>query len=237
VLIVFDEIHKYPKWKQFLKGFFDLYEKKCKIVVTGSAKLNTFRRQGDSLMGRYFLYRVHPLSVAELLSTKNRDKEINLPQKINHEAFLNLFKYGGFPEPCLNRSDRFLNNWQRLRQDQLIQEDIRNLSQIQNLAQLDMLTTILKSEAGNLIHYSSFSNQIDISEPTVKRWIQCLEQFYYCFRIKPWSKNIRSSLRKEPKLYLWDWSLVDDYGARVENFIASHLLKATHFWTDMGLGT
>ena len=67
-IVVFDEIHKYGRWKQFLKGFFDLYGQKVKIIVTGSAKLNIYKAGGDSLMGRYFLYRIHPLSVAELIS-------------------------------------------------------------------------------------------------------------------------------------------------------------------------
>ena len=235
-LIVLDELHKYGKWKQFIKGFFDLYEKKCKILITGSAKLNIFRRQGDSLMGRYFLYRVHPMSVAELIGAKTREHEIQRPKEIPPKDLESLFTFGGFPEPYSKHSLRFSKNWQRLKQEQLIAEDIRDLTQIQNLAQLDMLAEILKSEAGHLIQYKNLSNQINVAEPTVKRWIQCLEQFYYCFRIKPWSKNVRSSLRKEPKLFLWDWSVIENHGDKVENFIASHLLKAVHYWTDTGLG-
>lgn len=235
-LIVFDEIHKYPKWKQFLKGFFDLYENCCKIVVTGSAKLNIFKRHGDSLMGRYFLYRIHPLSVGELLSTKIRKKELQPPRKLPELILQKLFDHGGFPEPFLHGSGRFTQNWQRLRQEQLVREDIRDISQVHNLAQFDILTELLKREAASLVQYKSLANQVDVSEPTIKRWIRSLEQVYYCFRLRPWSKNIRSSLRKEPKFYLWDWSLVNDHGARVENFIAAHLYKSVHYWTDFGMG-
>lgn len=75
-----------------------------------------------------------------------------------------------------------------------------------------------------------------VQDTTIRRWIKVLEELYYCFRIKPWSKNVTRSLLKEPKLYLWDWSKVDDLGARVENLVAAHLHKAVHYWTDTGIG-
>lgn len=235
-LIIFDEIHKYGKWKQFLKGFFDAYWEKCQVIVTGSAKLNIYKAGGDSLMGRYFLYRIHPLSIGEILNPNLFETEIRPPKKISKEKFYDLFKFGGFPEPYLKKNRRFSTHWQRLRQQQLIREDIRDLSQIQELAQLEMLSQILQNHSGQLMNYNHLANLIHISGPTVRRWLQCLESFYYCFSLKPWTKNINRTLRKEPKYYLWDWTLVPDLGQRIENFVASHLLKAVHFWTDYGFG-
>lgn len=235
-IVVFDEIHKYRKWKYFIKGFFDVYEEHCQIVVTGSSKLNVYIRGGDSLMGRYFPYHLHPLSIGELAQPVTREKEILPPKKIPDSKLEKLFDYGGFPEPFVNADKRFYNNWQRLRKQQLIQEDIRALSQIQDFAELEVLMDLLISESGNLLNTSSLSNQLNVAATTVQRWIKTLESFYYSFSIQPWSKNVRRSLRKTPKVYLWDWSIISNKGQKVENFVASHLFKSIQFWTDMGHG-
>lgn len=235
-VVIFDEIHKYKKWKVFLKGFFDIYSQKTKIIVTGSAKLNIHKAGGDSLMGRYFLYRMHPLSVGEIISPALASTEIKPQKPIDINLLQQLWEFGGFPEPFLKNNKRFSIRWHSLRQQQLMQEDIRQLSQVQDLPQLEMLATILKSEAGQLLNYTSVANSIQVSVPTVQRWIKILSSLFYCFTINPWSKNIRRSLRKEPKIYLWDWSNINDLGKRYENFIASHLLKAVHYWTDCGFG-
>ncbi|MCP5469438.1 MAG: ATP-binding protein [Chlamydiales bacterium] len=235
-LVVFDEIHKYSKWKLFLKGFFDLYEDRCQIIVTGSAKLNVYQRGEDSLMGRYFPYRIHPLSIGELARAEMRKKEILPPKKVPKTQLDRLLKFGGFPEPFTKSDLRFSNNWQRLRKQQLLREDIRELSQIQDLPELELLVDLLVEESGQQLNIASFSNQLNVAESTLHRWIKVLESFYFCYRIKPWSKNVRRAIRKTPKLYLWDWSMIADGGSRVENLIASHLLKSVHLWTDLGFG-
>lgn len=233
-LVIFDEIHKFPDWKNYLKGLYDIYQGQMDLLVTGSARLNVFRKGGDSLMGRYFLYRVHPLSIAE---KGIRSLELfQPPTLVTKEELANLLHFGGFPEPLSKANDRFLNQWQHLRRQQLIYEDIRSLEAIQNLSLLDLLATLLQHQAGQLINYSVLATKVRVSVPTIQRWISVLEQVYYCYTVRPWSKNISRALIKEPKIYLWDWSLISDIGARHENFVASHLLKAVHFWTDIGLG-
>jgi predicted AAA+ superfamily ATPase len=235
-LIVFDEIHKYKKWKNFLKGFIDEYKETLEILVTGSAKLNIFQRGGDSLAGRYFLYRIHPFSVAELIRTTLPEKVIHSPQQIEQNQFNALFEFGGFPEPLQRQEKRFFNRWQELRQQQILREDIRELAQIQELSQLEVLASLLSQQTGQLTSYSTLAKKVRVSDSTIRRWINVLESFYYCFTIKPWSKNISRTLLKEPKIYLWDWSVIENKGSRVENFVASHLLKACHGWTDLGFG-
>ena len=234
--LVFDEIHKYPKWKQFLKGFFDKYEKEFKILVTGSARLNIYKRGGDSLMGRYFLYRMHPVSIGEIAHKTLYSSEIRQPKRILRDEFEHLLEFGGFPEPFLTGKKRFYNKWRRLRTEQFFHEDIRDLTNINDIAQLEILAEILKETSGQLVNYSSLSNDIQVAVNTVKKWIETLESMYYCFRIRPYSQNVPKTLRKQPKIYLWDWSHIADKGARLENFVASHLLKAVHGWTDNGLG-
>lgn len=234
--VIFDEIHKYSKWKVLLKGFFDLYSDKAHIIVTGSGRLNIYKHGGDSLMGRYFLYRMHPLSVAELATPSLEEREIRPPKKITDKDFDALLTYGGFPEPFLAANKRFYNRWRRLRTDQLFREDLRDATRIQNIGQVEILAEYLVHQAGSLTNYSNLANAVNISVDTVRRWIATLESLYFCFSIRPWSANIPKSLRKQPKTYIWDWSLLSDKGARNENFIACHLLKAVHWWTDTGLG-
>ncbi|MGV8948049.1 MAG: ATP-binding protein [Candidatus Paracaedibacter sp.] len=235
--LCFDEIHKFKEWKTFLKGFIDTYYEDIQVLVTGSARLDVFSKSGDSLMGRYFMYRVHPLSVGELLRpTRSYDKVlIHPPQKIRDAQFNALLKFGGFPDPFLRNEQNYYHQWQGLRHRQFFQ-DIRDLATIQDIALMEVLADILKYQVGQLTNYSSLATKVRVSDPTIRRWIKTFESLYYCFTLQPWSTNVPRSLLKEPKYYLWDWSLVPDKGAQAENFIASHLLKAVQFWTDSGLG-
>ncbi len=235
-IVIFDEIHKFPKWKDFLKGFFDVYGKLTKIVVTGSARLDVLNFGGDSLMGRYFLYRLHPLSIREIIDVSLAEEEIRLPKQISDEDLKNLLQFGGFPEPFIQKNIRFYNRWKKLRIKQLFQEDLKDISNIQEIGQLQILTDLLRAQAGQLVNFSELAKKVHVSSETIRRWIETLKALYYCFSIQPWTTNVSRSLLKEPKIYLWDWSLVNDPGHKLENVVASHLLKAIHFWTDRGFG-
>jgi len=235
-VLAFDELHKYKDWKNWLKGFFDQYEKQAHVLVTGSARMDIFRKGDDSLMGRYFHYRMHPLSLRELTTGFDSSLLLQPVHQPEKGAITQLLKFGGFPEPFLQANTRFSNRWQKLRQQQLIYEDIRDASLVQEIAQLEILAQLLSQQSGQVTRYSTLAKQIRVSVDTIRRWVTVLESFYYCYHVRPWFKNITTALRKEPKTYLWDWSQVADKGARNENFIASHLLKAVHWWTDMGLG-
>lgn len=235
-VVVFDELHKYGKWKTFIKGFFDKYSKRVHIIVTGSARLDVYKAGGDSLMGRYFPYRLHPLSVREILDPTLKTTEISDPKKISNKQFSNLLTFGGFPEPYLKQTPQFYSRWGRTHNHQLFKEDLRDLTKIQELGQIQVLAEALRNQVGQSTNYTELSKKVNVSIDTIRRWIETLKSFYFCYTLQPWSKNVVRSLLKEPKVYLWDWSCVADIGARAENFIASHLLKAVHFWTDRGLG-
>jgi uncharacterized protein len=235
--VVFDELHKYRAWRAFLKGFFDVYGERTRTVVTGSARLGFFRRGGDSLMGRYFLYRMHPLSVGELLRQEISPDVVRSPMKLDDTSYEDLRRFGGYPEPLTRADTRFYNRWRRLRSEVLFREDLRDLTRIQEAGQVEVLGQLLADRAGGLINYSNLALQVNASVDSVRRWTAALEALYYCFAIRPWDRNIPKSLRKQPKIYLWDWSQIAETGARNENFIAAHLLKAVHWWTDIGLGT
>lgn len=235
-IIVFDEIHKYRRWKGFLKGFFDTYENECRIIVTGSSRLDVYRKGGDSLMGRYFVYRMHPLSVAELVYQQPGRSIIRKPGITLDKDWKALLEYGGFPEPFVQHDHRFSTKWRALRQTQVLREDVRDLTRIQELDQLEMLGITLADRSGQQIIYSNLARDIRTSENTIRSWISTLCSLHYGFLVRPWFTNITKGLRKEPKWYLRDWSFISDPGRRAETMCACHLLKAVEAWTDWGLG-
>lgn len=235
-VVLFDELHKFRKWKSFLKGFFDVYGERTRILVTGSSRLDIFRRGGDSLMGRYFLYRMHPFSVAECLRTTPPLAPVQPPVSLPDVEWDALWEYGGFPEPFLRRDIRFSRRWRSLRHDQLVKEDVRDIAQLQDLGALEALSLMLAERSSQQLIYSTLARDINISVDSVRRWLDLLERLHFGFRVRPWYANVTKALRKEPKWFLRDWSGIDDAGARAETMVACHLLKAVEGWTDLGLG-
>ena len=245
-VLIFDEIHKAAKWKQNLKGLYDTLEKKLRIIVTGNAKTDIYKKGSDSLMGRYLGFRLHPFSLGEMLSPRVpppdnlmnilRDGfEISSPKSLR-DTWKELSHFGGFPEPLLGSSQRILNIWQKQRIEKIVREDLRDLSRLPELGKIEMLISLLPERAANPLSITSLGEDLECSYGTLKRWLSYLKELYYHFEIKPWSKHISRSLKKESKLYLWDWSEIKDGGKRFENITASHLLKACHYWTDTGEG-
>ena len=236
--VLFDELHKYPRWKQLLKGFYDTYADRVRIVVTGSGRMDIYRRGGDSLMGRYFLYRMHPFSVAEAITTDLPDSKriVRPPERIKASDFDALWRHGGYPEPFLKREMRFSRRWQTLRFEQLVREEIRDLTQIQHIDQLETLVRVLADRSAHQLVYGNMADIVRVSVDTVRRWIDILRNMHLGFLVRPWYKNVSRSLRKEPKWFLRDWASIEDMGDRAETFVACHLLKAVDGWNDMGLG-
>lgn len=236
-LFIFDEIHKYKNWKNFLKGEFDKHKSLFKIMVTGSARLDIFKKGGDSLLGRYRSYRLHPLSLGELTQNKASIvpfQELNFP--VNHgknqEIFDNLFVFGGFPEIFLERSRKELRRWHNERSDRLIKEDIRDLENVRDISSLQVLIELLPKKVGSLFSMNSLCQDLGVTHKTIAQWIDIFERFYYHFRIYPFQNTLIKSLRKEPKLYLWDWSEIEDEDVRFENLVACALLKLCHYLYD-----
>jgi uncharacterized protein len=234
--IIFDEIHKFKDWKNFIKGIYDQYKEHLTIIVTGSAKLDVYHKGGDSLMGRYFNYQIFPLSAHELLEQPYQKNLIQPQQLLNEKIWQTLIERGGYPEPYLKDNDEFSNLWQKSRLSQLFREEIRDYANIQNIDQLELLGQLITHQTGSQTNYSSLAKKIRVSEATVRNWYTLLENTYFCFSIYPWTKNINRSILKAPKTYLYDWSLCVDKGAMVENFVALHLLKAISFWNSTGQG-
>lgn len=235
-LLIFDELHKYLRWKQYIKGIYDTQKERFHVIVTGSARLDLYRRGGDSLMGRYHYYRLHPFSLAEVLHTTSNPLPFHELVLKKHAAsrahFETLSVFGGFPEPFLKRDLRTLRRWQNERTDRLIKEDIRDLERIRDLSALQILVELMPRKVGALLSLNALREDLQVTHKTIALWMDVLERFYYHFRVYPYATTVVKSLRKQAKAYLWDWSPIEDNGARFENLVASHLLKLVHWLHD-----
>lgn len=235
-LHIFDELHKFKQWKNLIKGIYDTRPEGFDILVTGSARLDIYRRGGDSLMGRYHHYRLHPFSVAEALAYNNKLQPGQEPQIActgeARSAFEQLLACGGFPEPFLKGDARTVRRWHNQRIERLVREDIRDMENLRDLSALQLLVDFLPQRVSALLSLNSLREDLGVAHKTITLWMDVLERFYYHFRIPPFTSSKIRSLRKEPKLYLWDWSEVADTGARLENIVASHLLKLADYLYD-----
>ncbi len=218
-LWIFDEIHKYKAWRNYLKGLFDTRSAGQRILVTGSARLDYYRRGGDSLQGRYHYLRMHPLSVAEL-GLRGRDD------------FHQLLKLGGFPEPFFSGSETEARRWSREYRFRLVREDLQGLEQVQDLGNLELLMTRLPDCVGSPLSLNALREDLQVSFKAVKNWTEILERMYAIFRIAPFGAPRIRAVKKERKHYHFDWSLVREPGPRFENFVASHLLKWANYRED-----
>lgn len=224
-LIIFDELHKLKNWKAWLKGVYDKESIPPALLVTGSAKLDTYRKVGDSLAGRFFQFRLHPLDLKEINSTL---KPNNL--KVELDKLLNL---GGFPEPFLKGTTRYYNRWKRSHLDIILKQDLIDLENIQQITSIETLIQLLRKRVGSPISYSSLARDLQCSDKTVKRWLRILEDLYVIFSISPFHRNIARSIIKAPKFYFYDTGQVlGDEGVKFENLVACALLKEIHFRAD-----
>ena len=213
-LLILDELHKMPSWKNYLKGLYDTKPSSLRIIVTGSARLSAFSQAGDSLAGRYFVHHLLPLSLSEL-------KQIKEPLDINK-----LIERSGFPEPYLSQDDIDVKRWRLEYINSLITVDVLDFENITNLKAMRLLLDLLRKKVGSPISYQSIAEDLAVSPVTVKKYINVLESLYIVFRVTPFSKNIARSILKEPKVYFFDTGLVDgDHGSKLENLVAVALLK------------
>lgn len=218
-LLVFDEIHKYRSWRNYLKGLYDNPSRSYQILVTGSARLDLYRYSGDSLQGRYFYYRLHPLSVSELNMTSQKD-------------FTDLLELGGFPEQYLGKSRIDAKRWSNAYRERLIRDDLQSVEAVQDLGNLELLMLRLPDLVGSPLSLNALREDLQVSHHTVRRWLDILERLYGFFRLSPFGAPKLRAVKKEQKHYHFDWTLIKEPGLRFENLVACHLLKWTHFKYD-----
>ena len=244
-LVIFDEIHKYKRWKNYLKGIYDQFSEDYKFLVSGSGRLDLYQKGGDSLAGRYFQFHLWPFTLAELSSTKRsfdefsqkpiNDFDIN-DKKMTQEIWQTLLNLGGFPEPFVKGRKAFFIKWSKNYITQLVREDIRNIHDIKDIDSIEILFTLLPSRVGNPLSMNNLANELQVAFGSVKEWLKLFEVFYLAFRISPWTQKISRAILKEKKLYLFNYPEIEDAGHRFENMVALELLRAIYNWNEYGYG-
>ncbi len=220
-LWIFDEIHKYRSWRNYLKGLYDGRAEGQKILVTGSARLDLYRYSGDSLQGRYHLLRLHPLSLAEIADAAGAAEGLD-----------RLLRLGGFPEPFFGDSEVEARRWSREYRNLLIREELVSLERVHDLGNLELLMIRLPELVGSPLSINAVREDLQVSHKTVSSWVTILEKLFALFRLAPFGSPRIRAVKKEQKHYHFDWTLVPDLPARFENLVACHLLKWVHFQQD-----
>lgn len=242
-LVILDEIHKYSDWKNYLKGVYDSFADGYKFLVTGSGRLDLHQKGGDSLAGRYMKFHLLPFTYSELTNHQNsiphflehpfRFQEDN---KTDYNLWDSLFELSGFPEPFLKGEKDFYRLWSNNYQHQLIREDIRDLTQIKKFNSLEILYSLLPLKVGSPLSLSSLNTDVQVSVDSIKAWLEVFEIHYLIFRISPWTNKIPRAIKKDKKVYLFDYVQIDDESIRFENMIGLELYRAILNWNDLGLG-
>ena len=242
-LVIFDEIHKYKKWKNYLKGIYDEFSGLYQFLVLGSGRLNVFQKGGDSLAGRYFLFTLWPFTLAELNSQRRTFLEfmknplqIDSPGKPAEQIWKALSRVGGFPEPYLSGKETFYRKWSSSYGQQLIREDIRNMTAIKDVDSMEILFSLLPSKIGSPLSMASLARDIQVSFNSIRDWLEVLESFFLIFRIPSWGRKISRAITKEKKLYLYDYAHIPSEPEKFENMAALELWRAVSNWNDLGLG-
>jgi hypothetical protein len=251
--IVFDEIHKRNNWRDILKGVYDVFRDEFRFLITGSARLDLFRRSGDSLVGRYNLFHMMPLNVREvthkqllpcflqevepqkLYKAFGEQISSSLPLEIT-DAWDTLWRHGPFPEPFLKQNDRFSRKWHQDYFSLVLRQDLKDTSRVVEIDKIENLLLLFPSRVASPLSMANLARELEVAHTTVKSWLEQLKRLYLLFPVSPWTQKISRGLRKENKWYFLDWYYVPDGPARLENVVATYLQRACLALTDMGYG-
>lgn len=251
--IVFDEIHKRPRWRDILKGAYDFFGNEFRFLITGSARLDLFRRSGDSLVGRYNLFHMMPLNILEITRShhvscflKEKDpqalfrafeKQVSqplLPDVL--DAYDALCRYGPFPEPFLKQNERFSRRWHQDYISLVIRQDLKDISRVAEIDKVENLLFLIPSRVMVPLSMANLAGELEVAHTTVKSWLEQLKRLYLLFPVGPWTRKISRGLKKENKWYFLDWYYAPEGPARLENMVATYLYRVCLAMTDMGYG-
>lgn len=251
--IVFDEIHKRNHWRDILKGVYDLFSKEFRFLITGSARLDLFRRSGDSLVGRYNLFHMFPFTIGEITALRRSscflgeedfgtmasafEKQISfrLSPEIS-DAHTLLWRHGPFPEPFLKQNDRFSRKWHQDYLSLVVRQDLKDLTRMTELDKIEHLVSLLPSRVMSPLSMANLSRELEVAHTTVKNWLEQLKRLYLLFSIDPWTQKISRGMKREKKWYFLDWYYVPQGPACLENMVAANLYRACQTFTDRGYG-
>lgn len=243
-LIVLDEIHKFKDWKNYLKGIYDQFFDQYQFLISGSGRLDIYQKGGDSLAGRYYLFHLWPFTIAELGKRNLRINEflknpleIQTGQRVELKNIWNdLSEFSGFPEPYLIKKPTSYRRWSNTYSNQLIREDIRDLTAVRSVGELETLYYLLPSKVGSPLSIPSLSTDLRVTYNSIRNWLFMFERFFLIFSLHPWTKKISRAIHKERKVYLWDIPQIEDKSVRFENMVAAELWRGITQWNDLGYG-
>ncbi|MDT8390996.1 MAG: AAA family ATPase [Lentisphaeria bacterium] len=211
-MLVFDELHKLRRWRDYLKGYYDDVGQTYQTLVTGSARLDALKHGGDSLQGRYHYHRMLPLTADELAITTQSDLK-------------DLLRLGGFPEPFFSGEALEARRWTREYQHLLINEEIASLENVSDLGLLQLLAMRLPDLVASPLSINALREDLQVAHKTVASWLNIFERLYMIFRLAPFGAPAIRAVKKEQKLYFMDWNIIPTDGPRFENMLALHLLN------------
>ena len=244
-LVIFDEIHKYRDWKNYLKGVYDQFSSDYQFFVTGSGRLEFSRKAGDSLAGRFLKFHIFPLTLAELLNRRRMLKDFlkapldgfdSAPTGETSEAFRSIWELSGFPEPFIKGKKAFWLTWSAAYGQQIVRDDLLTVADIRNLDNVETLFALIPSRVASPVSINNLAGDIQVAFDTVKNWLLLFDSFYLTFRLSPWTAKISRSILKEKKIYLFNFPVIEDEAARFENLVAMEFLRAVETWNDCGWG-
>lgn len=236
-LWVFDELHKLRTWRSWLKGVYDLHHRRHPILVTGSARLDLYGRGGDSLQGRYFRHRLHPFTLSEVLGQPPGTldalpaMEHRVPEGAT-EALARMMDRGSFPEPYL-ASSLLARRWRLGYGSLIIREELRELEHVRDLDRVELLWDRLPATVGSVLSLNALREDLEVSFDAVRRWVGIFDGLYATFRVPPFGPPKIKAVKKEQKLYFWDFGRVEQESARFENLVSFHLLRLCHWIEDV----
>jgi hypothetical protein len=244
-LVILDEIHKYKDWKNYLKGVYDRFHAEFQFLVSGSGRLDLFRKGGDSLAGRYYLMHLWPLTLAELHNAgvsfedfaRNPIKPLTGQTPALQSTWERLACNSGFPEPYLSGKESSYRRWAASYHRQLVREDIRDLTDVKHVDEMEILFSLLPSRVGAPLSIPSLAKDLKTAYNTVKSWLGIFERFYLTFSLSPWTPQITRAIHKERKTYLYDYASIEDPAMKFENMVALELFRAVSNWNDLGWGS
>jgi len=244
-LVIFDEIHKYRDWKNYLKGVYDQFSSDYQFFVTGSGRLELSRKTGDSLAGRFLKFHIFPMTLAELLNRRRTLKDFlkapldgfdDIPAGETSEAFRAIWELSGFPEPLFKGKKTFWSAWSAAYSQQIVRDDLLSVADIRNLDNVETLFALIPGRVASPVSINNLARDIQVSFNTVKNWLLLFDSFYLTFRLSSWTRKISRSILKEKKIYLFNFPVIEDESARFENFVAMEFLRAVETWNDRGWG-
>jgi len=233
-LIILDEIHKFKDWKNYLKGTYDKFHDRYLFLVSGSGRLDV-----------YPLFRLLPFTIAELGGI-NLDIEAFLKNPLGiqivkreelKEKWNRLSELSGFPKPYLVNKKASYRRWSNTYSNQLIREDIRDLTAVKSVKEMEILYHLLPSKVGSPLSIPSLASDLRVTYNSIRNWLSVFEMFFLVFSVYPWTKKISRAIQKERKVYLWDSPRIEDESRRFENMVAAELWRAVTQWNDLGYGT